>query len=334
MHRDSRILFLAAAIVVGIGLLDYLAPAEVDFTEFYMVPVVLGAWFVGWRAGLAFGLFGAATEFLVDDLLRGVVPATALWNALSRIGVFVALALVTDRLYRERVARQAAYELERKRWERVDAERNSLLSVLRREFPRPLRALDWFARKLEEGLARNSTEAMRAQYRALRHHIQETGFLGMDLISGGRMDPSALRLDAKLVDLITVIEEAADESPERARVLLSLATRPLIVRADADLLRLAIAGVIDRCLEKSPPDDVTVLARQSGTEAAIEVNCASQDLDASDLELAQLLVASNGGRLVLISRGALRGSLVTFHLPLAPQIANPAEEVSAVRSAP
>ena len=325
-------LLLAAAIVVGIGLLDYLTPSDVDFTAFYMIPVVLTAWVMGWRSAVAFGLFAAATEFLADDLLRGLVLATALWNGLSRIGVFLAVALVTDRLYRERVARQAAHELERRHWETVDAERNALLRVLGREFPRPLRALDWFVRTFEEPLTRNSTETMRTQYRALRHHIQEVGFLGMDLIGGGRMDPSALRLDAKLMDLKQVITEAADESPSRARVLLSLVNRPLMVRADADLIRLAVAGVIDRCLEKSPHDDVTVLARLSGDEAAVEVRSETQNLEESDLELAQLLVAANHGRLVLVSRGAMRGSQVTIHLPLAPQVPSTAKDFAAERS--
>ena len=326
-------LLLAAAITVAIGLLDFLTPADVDFTEFYMVPVVLVAWFIGWRSAVAFGLFGAVTEFVVDDLLRDLVLATALWNGLSRIGVFVALAVVTDRLYRERTARQAAYDLERRHWESVDADRNALLRVLGREFPRPLHALDWFVRTFEEPLVRNSSEAMRAQYRALRHHIQEVAFLATDLIANGRMDPSALRLDPKQVELKQVVTEAADESPARARVLLSLASEPLMVHADADLLRQAFAGVIDRCLELSPHDDVTVLARISGHEAALEINSETRALEPADIELAQLLVAANGGRLVLIPRGGMRGSLVTVHLPLAPQVANRENEPSRERAA-
>src|SRR5438067_2274904 len=268
MNRgDRRVLLLAAAITVAIGLLDFLTPADVDFTEFYMVPVVLVAWFIGWRSAVAFGLFAAVTEFVVDDLLRDLVLATALWNGLSRIGVFVALAVVTDRLYRERTARQAAYDLERRHWESVDADRNALLRVLGREFPRPLHALDWFVRTFEEPLVRNSSEAMRAQYRALRHHIQEVAFLATDLIANGRMDPSALRLDPKQVELKQVVTEAADESPARARVLLSLASEPLMVHADADLLRQAFAGVIDRTVGRGIDAIVRAAARRARRRA-------------------------------------------------------------------
>jgi hypothetical protein len=102
----------------------------------------------------------------------------------------------------------------------------------------------------------------------------------------------------------------------RPRVLLSLTNNPLIVLADADRLRQAFAGLIDRCLELSPHDDVTVLARISAYEAAVEVSCRTRELEDADVELARLLVPANGGRLVLITRGAIRGALVTVHLPL------------------
>src|SRR5437667_8182310 len=102
---DSRVLLIAAVLTIATGLLDYLTPVEVDFTPFYMVPVVPTACVLGWKAGLAFGVVGAVTEFVADDVMRGLVLATALWNGLSRIGVFFALAVVTDRFHLERSRR-------------------------------------------------------------------------------------------------------------------------------------------------------------------------------------------------------------------------------------
>ncbi|SRR6266550_2968094 len=327
---DSRVLLIGAALMIATGLLDYLTPAEVDFTPFYMLPVVLTAWVLGWKAGLAFGMVGAATEFIADDVMRGLVLATALWNGLSRIGVFFALAFVTDRFHLERIAKESAHDRERLRWEAVDAERNAVQRVLIREFPRPLRALDWFARTFEDSLVRHSTDAMRTQFRALRHHIQEVTFLGTDLTALGRLDGRALHLERRRVDLGQILTEAADASPARARVLLSLTNQPLTLVADADRLRHAFACLIDRCLELSPHDDVTVLARISADEAAVEVNCRAREVEEADVELPRLLVAGNGGRLVLIARGAARGSLVTVHLPLDPDLQKrPAEEGTA-----
>jgi hypothetical protein len=106
-------------------------------------------------------------------------------------------------------------------------------------------------------------------------------------------------------------------------VLLSLTNQPLPVIADADRLRHALACLIDRSLEVSPHEDVTVLARLSSDEAAVEINCRTRELAEADVELPRLLVEGNGGRLLLITRGVLRGSLVTVHLPLDPDSLRP-----------
>lgn len=329
---DRRVLLVAGGLTVAIGLLDYLTPADADFTEFYMLAVVVAAWILGWKAGVAFAFIGVATTLVADDAMRSTLPAVTLWNALSDLGVLLALGVITDRLHLERMAKEAAHDRERARWEAVDAERNTLQTLLIREFPRPLRALEWFARTFEEPLVRNSTEAMRTQFRALRHHIQEVTFLGTDLLRMGRMDTGRLRFERRPINLAQVLTEAADGSPARVRVLLSLTNQPLIVVADADRLRQAFACLIDRCLELSPHDDVTVLARISANEAAVEVSCRARELEDADVELPRLLVARNGGRLVLITRGAMRGSLVTVHLPLEPDSPKSATEEAAARN--
>jgi signal transduction histidine kinase len=228
------------------------------------------------------------------------------------------------------VANKAAHDHERARWESVDAKRKTLQTLLVREFPRPLRALEWFSRTFEEPLLRNSTEAMRTQFRALRHHIQEVTFLGTDLLQLGVMDTGGVRFERRRINLAEVLTEAADGSSARARVLLSLTNQPITVVADADRLRQAFACLIDRSLELSPHDDVTVLTRVSADEAAVEVSSRARELEDADVELSRLLVVGNGGRLVLISRGAMRGSLATVHLPLDQNPRNSsAEEVAA-----
>lgn len=309
-------LLVAAALLIAIGLLDYLTPPDVDFTQFYMVPVVITAWVLGWRTGLAVGLAAAAVEVAIDGAIRSLVLATALWNGLSRVGVFFLLAYVTDRFHLERIAKENAHHRERLRWEALDAEWKALQRLLIRELARPLRALDWFARTFEERLVHDANETVRVHFRTLRHQIQEVTFLGTDLVALGRLESGALHFERRRVDLGQLLNEAADESPARTRVLLSLTNQPLTVVADPDRLRHAFASLIDRSLELSPHDDVRVLARVSANEAAVEVNCRTRELDDDDVELSRLLVEGNGGRLLLIARGPLRGSLVTIHLPL------------------
>ena len=154
--RRAAAIALAAVFIVGIGLLDYLTPADVEFGLLYMLPVILVSWFVGLRTGLLFALVAMLAEAALDAALRPTVPAVAAWNGLSRLAVLAALATITDRMHQER-----------EHWKAIDAERNTLLRLLEREFPRPLRALDWFSRTFVDTLGDSASEQVRRHFAAL-----------------------------------------------------------------------------------------------------------------------------------------------------------------------
>jgi signal transduction histidine kinase len=307
-RRDPRpALVVGVLITLAVALLDLLTPAEVDFSEFYMLAVILTAWSVGVRVGLLFALVGASAQLAVDTALRGSfasgVVAVAAWNWLSDFGVLAALAFVTDRAYQER-----------HRWMRIDAERAALLRMLDRELPRPLRAIGWFARTFEEALDRGSIDGLRAQFGGLRHHVREANFLATDLLAVGRLRSDELYFERQPVLLNALVSEAVDETLHRTRVFPSLVSGDPRVLADPDRLRHAIASLIGRCLELSTYEPVTVLTRVSGDEAVIEVGTGAGMPEHGDLELTRMLVAGNGGRFVLVDRRD-RGSLASIYVP-------------------
>ncbi|HEY8757425.1 MAG TPA: hypothetical protein VIN74_02895 [Candidatus Limnocylindria bacterium] len=316
-RRDPRpALVVATMITLAVALLDLLTPAEVDFSEFYMLAVILTAWAVGLRAGLSFAFLGACAVLAVDTALRGStgsnVVAVAAWNWLSDFGVLAALAFVTDRAYQER-----------HRWMRIDAEKAALLRVLDRELPRPLRAIGWFARTFEEALDRGSIDGLRAQFGGLRHHVREANFLATDLLAVGHLRSDQLHFELQPVLLNALVTEAVDDTLHRTRVFPSLVSGDPRVLADPDRLRHAIASLIGRCLELSTYEPVTVLTRVSGDEAVIEVGTGAGMPEPGDLELTRMLVAGNGGRFVLVDRRD-RGSLASIYVPTAPPTGAPA----------
>ena len=296
----------ALVAVIGVALLDFITPADADFGEFYMLPVIVVAWLAGRRAGLAFAALAAVVEFAVDTALRGATSSTELaiatWNGLADIAVLSSIAVITDIVYRER-----------ERWRALDSEQKTLLRMLERELPRPLRAADWFARTFEDAFGAGASAGVRAQFATLRHHTQESIFLVTDLLALGRRGSTGASFARAPVDLRTVVLEAVDESLDRSRVLVTVAEDGLQVLADSDRARHAIASVIARLLEHSPHEPVRVLVRSSDTEAAVEINCRTAGLDPEELELPELLVAGNGGRLLLVGSGP-RATTVSIYL--------------------
>jgi signal transduction histidine kinase len=309
---------IALAVTVVVALLDLMTPPEVNFGQLYLVPVVMTAWVFGWRTGTVFAGVVALAEVVMDSsLLRSAdeatAPVTVIWNAFSSFLAFTILAVVTDRVYQER-----------ERWQSVNGERARLLRLLEREFPRPLRAIEWFTRTFEEGLERERPlpDKLREQFNGLRHHTREVNFLATDLIRIGRLRGGELGFTPEAVDLKRIATEAANETVDRNRVVVTSSEEQLMVLADPEPMRHAISAAIGRLLERGPYELVHVFVRGSEREAVVELTCRGAAVTAEDFELANLLTTANGGRLVVVLRSGERGIRVNIYVPRAERSAS------------
>ena len=305
------IVLSAVVAVVMVGLLDLLAPADASFGWLYVAPVVMMGWAYGWRGAVLLAALASATELLVDaPMFReseiGEPSAILAWNALSSFLAFAVAGVVTDRFYSER-----------ERWKTVSAERTRLLRLLEREFPRPLRAIDWFARTFEEAVDSRTPmpPKLREQFSGLRHHSRELRFLATDLLRIGRLGGRELEFERVSFDLGALVKEAADETVDRNRVVVRTLTEHIYVSADPEAVRHATSSVIGRLIDVSPTELVDVLVRASGDEAAVELTTRGGPLAIEDLELADLLLTENGGRMTIAPK--TQGARIHLYLPRA-----------------
>ena len=334
MKRGERAAIpIALAVLALVALLDLLTPPQVNFDVFYVIPAVVLAWAFGWRTGVASAVLVAASEVIVDSgVLRGGVAEsvsllTVIWNALSTCVAFSVLALVTNRVYEER-----------ERWRSVSDERGRLLRILEQEFPRPLSGMDWFLRAVEDGVARETrlSDKLHEQFNGLRHHSRAVAFLATDLIRIGRLRSGDLVFAQEAVDLKRIVGEAANETMDRNRVLVSAAEEELFVRGDPESLRHAISALIGRLLDKMPLELVRIFVRGSGDGAVVEFTRRGGALATDEFEFAELLLAANGGRLVVVPQAGGRGVRLNVYLgraekpagePVAaPQLSGPSRE--------
>ena len=293
------VLMSAVLALAMVALLDLLTPSDVGFAPFYLIPVVITAWTFGARAGVVLAALAAGAELLVDSGVLRIdqdeAPALVLaWNTLSSFIALSVFAVVIERFHNER-----------ERWRVVSEERTRLLRLLEREFPRPLREIDWVARTFEEALERHELpRAMRDQFQSLRHHSQELSFLANDLIRVGRVRSGDLVFAPETFDLTQVAREAADQTVDRNRVVVRTGKEAVMAHADPEAARHAVSSIIGRLLDASPKDVVDLLVRGTSDEAVIEFVSASGTIDIADLELAEMLFTANHGRLIVAPRGA------------------------------
>jgi diguanylate cyclase (GGDEF)-like protein len=91
-----------------IGFIDYLTGYEIAFSIFYLVPIVLVAWFIGKRSGMLIAIFSAAVWGVADAASGSPYsrPFIPYWNTLVRLGFFVivnhTLFKLKDALKREK----------------------------------------------------------------------------------------------------------------------------------------------------------------------------------------------------------------------------------------
>ncbi len=99
--KFSRLALAAAAIaiVAVVGIADYLTGYELAFSIFYLVPVVLMAWFVGRSMAVGMAILSVAVS-LVGDCAAGVLlnRFVLYWNATIVLGGYLIVVWLLTRL--------------------------------------------------------------------------------------------------------------------------------------------------------------------------------------------------------------------------------------------
>jgi diguanylate cyclase (GGDEF)-like protein len=103
---------LALSVVVAlVGAVDFATGAELAFSIFYLFPVGVAAWYLGWKAGTIISIESALVWYLADTLAisqpysQSFVPA---WNAGVRLTTFLVVTVLVARL-RESLDREFRY---------------------------------------------------------------------------------------------------------------------------------------------------------------------------------------------------------------------------------
>jgi len=115
--RAAPIALLVVAVAV-IGAIDYASGPDIGFSLFYLVPIVWSAWRL--TGAVAIGLAVLAAVFwLAADMLWHGLDAVVLWNAFTRLGIYIVIAWLTARVRTDQLQLR---ELNRKLQELLEQE--------------------------------------------------------------------------------------------------------------------------------------------------------------------------------------------------------------------
>jgi diguanylate cyclase (GGDEF)-like protein len=98
--RPLHVVAGAVAMVLAIGMIDYITGAQVSIALLYLAPIAFATWFVSLRAGLL--LCGLAAVVRLQDFWLTTHsfshPLIPYWNGVVELGFFVVVAWILSRL--------------------------------------------------------------------------------------------------------------------------------------------------------------------------------------------------------------------------------------------
>jgi len=98
--RNKSFIIAIGFILIGVlGIIDTLTGKELDFSLFYVIPILIVTWHTGLGLGIVFSLISALV-WLLSDVLSGNVTLLSIyaWNTLTRLGFFLTIAFLLSRL--------------------------------------------------------------------------------------------------------------------------------------------------------------------------------------------------------------------------------------------
>jgi signal transduction histidine kinase len=98
LDRWSRLFLISSGLVLilAVGFVDYLTGTELSMALFYLIPIVLIAWFVDWKIGCLFSLVGSTVEYVAGSVAGHIYshPIIGFWNFAVRLVFFLVVVLI------------------------------------------------------------------------------------------------------------------------------------------------------------------------------------------------------------------------------------------------
>jgi two-component system sensor histidine kinase KdpD len=200
------LLALVAALVILVGLIDYLTIPPFSFELFYIVPILLAGWFAGRTAGLLTAGACALAKLLADVLptiynpnpeLAGATlaytdPALPYWNAGMQLLVFLFVAQLVSSLEHLRKEEEAERLAVLKR---TDELKTALLQAVSHDLRTPVASIKTSATSLLDTSVSWDPDDRRALLKGIDQECDRLNRLVGNLLDVSRIEGGMLHLE-------------------------------------------------------------------------------------------------------------------------------------------
>jgi signal transduction histidine kinase len=267
LHHKEIAWATTAFLLFTIALIDYTTGVDFSFSIFYLVPLSLVAWYVGFGAGVLISVVGAVLWFIVDSVLGGHIytsPAAGYWNSLVRFGFFMIVTTMLSRLRHTLQALRLRTENLGVAYSKLDEARkeqlimkDQMLSQVSHELRTPLTAVHQFITILVDGVAGELKGEQKDYLEIALRNVNQLNRMIDDLLESTRMDsgkmpfePEPIHLGIILSELTQTLHSLASKKEISLITDVGLDLPPLY--ADPDRVRQVLLNLLDNALRFTP----------------------------------------------------------------------------------
>jgi signal transduction histidine kinase len=197
--RRSLITVASFLLVAFIGWLDYITGFENSLLIFYLAPIAIGAWFLGFWFGVAIAVSCVIATVLAD--LAGGLPRIVVWNCVT---AFIAYLVFIFLL---------------RRWHSLLSEMHLRVKERTADLQRELARRQQLEKEIAVVAEEERNRVGRELHDSLGQHLTGTGLLAETIAKQLEKENSAIRTTARKV--VKLIEQGIELTREIARGLYS-----------------------------------------------------------------------------------------------------------------
>jgi signal transduction histidine kinase len=197
--RRSLIIISCVLLVAFIGWLDYITGFENSLLIFYLAPIAIGAWFLGFWFGIVIAISCVVATVLAD--LAGGLPRIVVWNCVT---AFVAYLIFIFLL---------------RRWHSLLSEMHLRVRERTADLQRELARRQQLEREIAVVAEEERNRVGRELHDSLGQHLTGTGLLAETIAKQLEKENNAIRITARKV--VKLIDQGIELTREIARGLYS-----------------------------------------------------------------------------------------------------------------
>lgn len=271
-QREGVVFMIICLVALGfVTAADLVAPGHATVGSIALLPVGASAWLLSRRPAVVVVVVAMALDAMTA-VVGAVQPLTAVTQFLMLpVLSFLARVAATGTLRareRDLDARDARAGEERAR--ELERAKSEFLRLASHELRGPVAILRGYLTMIEEGSLGDVSTAVQRVIPILSATATNMNHVVDQMLDTARLEDSRLQLKPRLVDLATIVGEAAESvrllHGESHPVTVRGCERPLVVRCDASRVSTVVGNLVSNALKYSPAgSEVTVqLSRDPG----------------------------------------------------------------------